>query len=170
MASGDSVPFDAIALLDALNGVDFIVVGGAAAALHGGPRVTFDLDVVPATSESNVRALASALCVLNAVVREPGDRVIPVTLDLLDASRVAPSGGQIRLRTSHGPLDVLWRLHDGRGYRELLAGAVTLSDDEREIRVIGLDDLIDVKSHAGRPQDLADVRYLEQVRSRRGPQ
>lgn len=40
MPSGDSAPFDAIALLDALERVDFIVVGGTAAALHGGPRVT----------------------------------------------------------------------------------------------------------------------------------
>lgn len=169
MPSGDSVPFDAIALLDALEGVDFIIVGGAAAALHGGPRVTFDLDIVPATSESNLHALASALRALDAVVREPGNRVIPMTLDLLEASRVARTGGQIRLRTTKGPLDILWRLHDGRGYGELLAGAVTLSDDERQVRVIGLDDLIDVKSRAGRPQDLDDVRYLEQVRSRRGP-
>ncbi len=27
--------------------VDFVIVGGVAAVLHGGSRVTFDLDVVP---------------------------------------------------------------------------------------------------------------------------
>ena len=33
--------------------VDFVIVGGVAAVLHGGSRVTFDLDVVPSlTTES----------------------------------------------------------------------------------------------------------------------
>ena len=27
--------------------VDFVIVGGVAVALHGGSRVTFDLDIVP---------------------------------------------------------------------------------------------------------------------------
>ena len=29
------------------NHVDFVIVGGVTASLHGGSRVTFDLDVVP---------------------------------------------------------------------------------------------------------------------------
>ena len=29
------------------HGVDFVIVGGVAAALHGGSRATFDLDIVP---------------------------------------------------------------------------------------------------------------------------
>ena len=31
--------------------VDFVSVGGVAAALHGSSRVTFDLDVVPSLAE-----------------------------------------------------------------------------------------------------------------------
>ena len=31
--------------------VDFVIVGGVAAALHGGSRVTFDLDVVPSLAQ-----------------------------------------------------------------------------------------------------------------------
>jgi len=27
--------------------VDFVIAGGVAAALHGGTRVTFDIDIVP---------------------------------------------------------------------------------------------------------------------------
>ena len=38
-----------IEILNALHDrrVDFVIVGGVAAVLHGGSRVTFDLDVVP---------------------------------------------------------------------------------------------------------------------------
>ena len=44
-----------LGILNALHDhrVDFVIVGGVAAALHGGSRVTFDLDVVPSlTPES----------------------------------------------------------------------------------------------------------------------
>jgi len=158
--------FDIVGLLDALDGVDFIVVGGAAATLHGGPRLTFDLDIVPASSEPNVRKLGTALHDLGAVVREPGNRPLPLTMELLISSRTSESAGQLRLRTTRGPLDVLWRLHDGRTYETLFGDSVVLSDDEREVRVIGIDDLIDVKIGAGRPQDLEDVRYLKRIRTR----
>ncbi len=166
MPSDDSEHFDIVGLLDALAGVDFIVVGGAAATLHGGPRLTVDLDIVPASSGENVGRLGVALEHLGAVVREPGNRRLPVTSDLLRSTCSAESAGQLRLRTSKGPVDILWRLHDGRGYDELFGDSVALSDDEREVRVIGIGDLIDVKIGAGRPQDLDDVRYLERIRSR----
>jgi hypothetical protein len=166
MASDDSIRFDVLGLLDAFEGVEFIVVGGIAVALHGGPRLTLDLDIVPATSDSNVRHLNDCFRELDAVVREPGNRRLPVTNELLQAARETTRAGQLRIRTKRGPVDILWRLHDGRGYDELLGGSVALSDDEREVRVIGIDDLIQVKKSAGRPQDIEDVRYLEQIRQR----
>jgi hypothetical protein len=41
-------PTDPLALLDALNaaGVEYVVIGGAAAVLHGAPVTTQDLDIV----------------------------------------------------------------------------------------------------------------------------
>ncbi|MCY4600867.1 MAG: hypothetical protein OXF27_13220 [Acidobacteria bacterium] len=43
-----------IEILSALHDhhVDFVIVGGVAAAIHGGPRVTFDLDLVHRGSET----------------------------------------------------------------------------------------------------------------------
>jgi len=164
MPSGDSGAFDVLALLDSLVGVDFIVVGGVAATLHGGPRVTLDLDVVPAANEANVARLCECLQALHATVREPGQRKLPVSLELLQESLRRGAGGQLRFRTDQGPLDVLWRLHDGRGYADLLETSIVVSDDERQARVIGLEDLIGVKERAGRPQDRDDVRYLKRIR------
>ncbi len=167
MASNDSADFDVVGLLDALAGVELIVVGGVAAAIYGGPRLTLDLDIVPDASPGNVDDLADRLAELDAFVREPGSRRIPVTRELMLSTVATAEGGQLRLITRLGPLDVLWRLHDGRGYRALAGRSQVLSDDEREIRVIGIEDLIDVKTKAGRPQDLADVRYLKEIKSRR---
>ena len=45
---------DFLEILNALHDghVDFVIVGGVAAAIHGGSRVTFDLDVVTRGSEA----------------------------------------------------------------------------------------------------------------------
>lgn len=59
--SSGSAPFDLVRLLDALADVELIVVGGVACALHGSPRVTFDLDVVPCSSPENLSRLEAAL-------------------------------------------------------------------------------------------------------------
>ena len=60
--------------------------------------------------------------------------------------------GQALLTTRLGPLDVLRRLHDGRGYAELLPGSVEMHDETRTIRVLSLADLIAIEKarRAGR--------------------
>jgi len=168
MPSRGSGPFDLIALLEALDveHVEYIVVGGVAAVLHGSPRMTFDLDIVPEASQVNAERLARALGQLRAVVRDPAHRALPVAGDLLIATMRSPQGGQLRLGTDSGPLDILWRLHDGRGYAELLAHSVERSDDERSILVVDIPELVEIKRAAGRPQDLLDVQNLEAILKR----
>ena len=53
---------DITALLRALveHEVDFIVVGGVCAVLHGAPVSTFDLDIVPERSQGNIDRLIRA--------------------------------------------------------------------------------------------------------------
>ena len=43
------------------HGVDFVIVGGVAVALHGGSRVTFDLEVVPSLAPDSWRAAVDLL-------------------------------------------------------------------------------------------------------------
>ncbi|HET6417316.1 MAG TPA: hypothetical protein VFG22_13555 [Polyangiales bacterium] len=59
-------------LVDA--GVEFIVVGGAAAVLHGAPITTEDLDIVHRRSPENVSRLKTLLDELDARVRELANR------------------------------------------------------------------------------------------------
>ncbi len=165
MPSSDSVGFDLLKLFDSLASVEFIVVGGVASTLHGGPRLSMDLDIVPEATDANVAKLAEALAPPEAQVREPGNRHPPVDLRLLQDTARSKRAGQLKTRTKFGPLDILWYLHDGRGFRELFDNTVTLTDDERTLRVLAIETLIEVKRRAGRPQDLTDVRYLEQIRT-----
>jgi hypothetical protein len=142
--------------------VEFIVVGGAAAVLQGAPTTTLDLDIVHRQTPENIRRLAQELTRLDSYVREPAHRKLRPTEDHLAGS------GQLNLSTSLGPLDPLCRLHDGRGYDELLPHSETLSDGEIRIRVLDLDTLIDIKSKTGREKDSLVVPILLALRRERG--
>lgn len=170
MPSRDFVAFDPLAILNALSDVEFLVVGGFAAVLYGAPTTTGDLDILPLDEEGNIARLGNALSGLHSVVREPAGtaRKIPVTVELLRATvEYQDPGGQLLTLTSAGPLDILWRLHDGRTYRDLAGGSSLLEENELRVRVIALDDLVQIKAAIGRDRDRAVLPYLEEIRRRR---
>lgn len=144
------------ALVDAK--IEFIVIGGAAAVLHGAPTTTQDLDIVHRLTTDNVSRLAALLERLDAYVREPGNRRLRPGADLL------ARGGQLNLSTSLGPLDPLGRLHDGRGYDELLPTSVLMEDGELQLRVVSLETLIAIKASTGRSRDKILVPILIALR------
>jgi hypothetical protein len=153
-------PADLEALLAALleARTNFIVVGGVAAVLHGAPSTTFDLDIVPAQDAENVSRLLGVLSGLEARHRDLTGRVLPVE------ERDLTGIGQRQLTTRLGPLDVLCRLHDGRGYTELLDHTVLMADDGLEVRVLDLETLIQIKSSTGRAKDRLMLALLLAIR------
>ncbi len=155
---------DLDALIAALTaaGVEFIVVGGAAAVLHGAPVTTVDLGIVHRRSPENVARLLEVLAKLETAFRPPVKPGLRPTAELLLGR------GQNLLSTSLGPLDVLCVLHDRRGYEELLPETDLLTDGEMRIRVLNLDALIEVKAEAGRAKDRLVLPVLLALRARRG--
>lgn len=135
--------------------VELIVVGGAAAVIHGAPTTTVDLDIVPCRSEENLARLLTALKRLDARSRDTGGQSVSITASMLTNLR-----GQLRLSTAMGPLDCLAVLHDGRGYEELLDRSEIVTDGLLEMRVIDLPTLIDIKSGTGRLRDKLLVPLL----------
>ena len=90
------------------HGVEYIVVGGVCALLHGAPIATFDLEVVHSRNAANVGRLLKALEELDACYRvNPEKRMRP------SASHLSSPGHQL-LITRFGPLDVLGRIGSGR--------------------------------------------------------
>jgi predicted nucleotidyltransferase len=146
------------ALLEA--GVEFIVIGGAAAVLHGAPVTTQDLDIVHRRTADNVRRFAHLLGELDATFR---GRDLRPTADLLAGH------GQLNLSTRLGPLDPLCQLHDGRGYEELLPHTTVLTDGASRIRALDLDTLIAVKASTGRARDKLVLPILLALRDRGRP-
>lgn len=147
---------DLEALLRALyeREIVFVIVGGAAAVLHGAPTTTQDLDIVPEQSESNLDRLLALLQAHDTLVRDPGGRRI-------EPNPLALRGrGQLQLITDLGPLDILCRLHDGRGYEELAPHSVTIDAGDLHFRVLDLPTLIQIKSSTGRVRDRLVVPLL----------
>jgi hypothetical protein len=134
--------------------VEFVIVGGAAAVLHGAPTMTQDLEIVHRRTAENVDRLCAVLDRLDGYLREPGTRRLKPTATAL------ASGGQFNLITVHGPLDSLGSLHDGRGYEELLPHTEVFEDERRRIRVIDLATLIEIKTGTGRARDKLSLPVL----------
>jgi len=148
-----------LALLDA--GIDFVLVGGAAAVVHGAPITTQDVDIVHSREPANVARLVAALASMEARIHDIAGRDIEPSVRQLSGS------GQSLLRTRWGRLDVLGALHDGRGYIELRPSADLLDLDGRELRVIDLETLIEVKASTGRAKDRLVLPTLIALRRRR---
>ena len=55
-------------------GVDFVVIGGIAAVIHGSPRVTRDLDICFAPDGANLEALGAALATQLTTLPPPAGR------------------------------------------------------------------------------------------------
>ena len=62
------------------------------------------------------------------------------------------------------PLDFLGYLEPIGTYEDLLPHAETMSIGGRPTRVIGLDDLIRIKRHIGRPKDRESLLQLEAIK------
>jgi predicted nucleotidyltransferase len=152
-------------LLQALaeGGVEFIVVGGAAATAHGAARLTLDLDVVYRRSEENVERLVSALR-----DHQPYLRGAPPGLPFRWDARTIRQGLNFTLTTDLGDLDLLGEITGGGTYEKLLPDCITLELFGIEVRCLGLSRLIEVKRAAGRPKDFEAIAELEAIRDERG--
>lgn len=143
--------------------VDFIVVGGVSAALHGAPVTTFDLDVVHARDPENISRLLNALVSLDAYYRfHPETRLKPQALHL-------SSPGHQLLMTRFGPLDLLGALSGDRSYGDLFPHTteMTVGPNVR-VRVLDLETLIQVKEETGGEKDQAVLPILRRtLRERR---
>jgi predicted nucleotidyltransferase len=151
---------DFLALLKALveHKVDFIIVGGVSAVLHGAPVTTFDLDLLHSRSPENIERLLAALKELVAFYRGLGERKIEPNIDQL-----ASSGHQL-LMTRFGPLDLLGTIgKGGLSYTDLLPHTKEMHVTGMTLRVLDLDTLIKIKEELGQEKDNAVVPTLRRT-------
>ena len=145
-------------LLEALAGseIEFIVVGGVAATVHGSARLTQDLGVVYARTPDNLQRLVDGIASHKPYVRgAPPD--LPFSWDV----ETVTAGVNFTLTTKIGDLDLFGEIAGGGNYEDLFPHTVEITVFGCTIRCLDLPTLIRVKRAAGRPKDLEAVAELE---------
>jgi predicted nucleotidyltransferase len=156
---------DMPALLKALTDarVEFVLIGGVAANVHGSARVTYDLDVVYARDDANIARLVAAMRPLQPYLRgaPPG---LPFRFD----SATVRAGLNFTLTTTAGAVDLLGEVAGGGTFEELKVRSSEAGAYGVRFRCVDLPTLIHLKRAAGRPKDLDAVAELEKLRVERG--
>jgi predicted nucleotidyltransferase len=142
--------------------IEFILVGGLAATVHGSARATFDVDVVYARSRSNIGRLVATLAPLKPYMRgaPPG---LPFRLD----ARTMERGLNFTLETTLGDLDLLGEVTGGGTYADLLPDTEEIVVFGFSCRCVTLSKLIALKRATGRPKDNEILAELEGLREER---
>ncbi len=158
-------------VIESLNrhGVRYVIVGGFAAVMHGHNRATRDLDIVVDLSPGEARKAIEALVGLEMKPRAPVD---PFGFaDEKERQRWLAEKGAVvfTMIDSLSPtfaVDLF--VESPIEWETFHARAATMSAGGQTFRVCAIDDLIDMKTRTGRPQDLMDVQALHVIKSRGG--
>lgn len=135
-----------------------MVIGGWAAALHGSPFITYDVDVTPDPGLANLARLSDALRALDARVRAEGvEGSLPFSHD---ADSLA-AAGVWNLLTPFGELDISFVPTGTRGFADLDQDAQDKAIADVRVRVASLADIVRSKQAANR---LKDQRVLPTLR------
>jgi predicted nucleotidyltransferase len=144
------------------SGIDFVLIGGYAAVLHGSSQVTQDIDICAVITESDLQKLRHALGDL-----EPKRRMNPGFQPSL--ADYPPSGQSLEnyyLRTNSGVLDIIRNVDPVGSFERIKSSAVTVQLFGLPCKVISLDDLIAVKKAMRRPKDKATLQELEAIKEK----
>jgi hypothetical protein len=131
--------------------VEYLVVGAHALAAHGHVRATGDLDVWVRPEGSNAKRVIAALQAFGAPVQ-----------DLTEAD-LTRAGTVFQIGVAPIRIDVLTSI-DGVAFDEAWNDRLTAKFLELPVPVLSAKHLVKNKRTVGRPQDLADVDWLERHR------
>lgn len=161
--------FDPTEILRVLNehDVDFVIVGGLAAALHGSDVATFDLDITPLTTHANLERLSAALRELSAALRVPGE---PEGVAFDPDPALLETMSILNLVTRAGDLDVIARPAGSSGYVDLRQDAARITIDGESILIASLSDVIRSKEAADREKDRIVLPRLRRLLARQALQ
>jgi hypothetical protein len=146
------------------HGVDYLVIGGVAAQVHGRRRTTKDLDITPSLDVRNLERLAAALRALEAYPLSLGPAAPAPTVAQLRHAPVMPP-----LTTRHGELHILNGVPGAAPYEAMCGRSLTTDLDGIKVRIVGVDDLIAMKRAAGRASDFEDLEAVLAVAQHERP-
>jgi hypothetical protein len=140
-------------------GVTYAVVGGYAVALHGAVRGTVDVDVAIQWTLKNLKNTENAFKQLGLI------SLIPITAENLFHFREEYIQNRNLIAWNfYDPANPLHQVdiiinYDLKG----VSHTKPIKTPSGTIRVLSLNDLIEMKQASGRPQDLEDVKALKNL-------
>lgn len=152
---------DLLRLLKRLDdaGIDFVLVGGFAAMLHGSSLLTRDVDVCAVLTPSTIEKLREAFRAVH-----PVHRLSSPQQSFLDVPDSGTALDNLHLNTDLGTIDLLGRITGVGDYDRVARDAVEVDVAGLRVRAISLDDLIAAKEALGRDKDLIAAKELRAVR------
>ncbi len=144
------------ALIDVLNreGIDYAVCGGVAVAFHGYPRLTDDIDIL--VQEEDLARIAEIVKEVGFVFdagRIPFDVGKPNQREIQRISKIVGNDAlTLDLLIVESVYQSVW---DNRG---------SFSWEGRQLGLVSLDGLLEMKHIAGRNKDLLDIDELTRIR------
>jgi hypothetical protein len=139
--------------------VEFVLVGGLAAAIHGSSLNTRDVDICIRLSSENLMRIQAAFSDLHPVHRSRPDIPLVLTPECYLEFK------NLYLRTDLGIVDCLGEVLAVGDYEEALRHSIVLNLPVGPCRILDVDTLIVAKEAMGRPHDLVAVQHLKALRA-----
>lgn len=135
--------------------IEFVLVGGLAAATHGCSIVTQDIDLCVDLALPNLERLQRALTDLH-----PVHRLTPQRIPFRHEAAILAELKNIYLQTDWGQLNCLGDVKGIGNYACVLAQSQTFDLNGRLCRILTLQALITAKQAMNRPRGIETVRQL----------
>lgn len=129
--------------------LETVMIGNAAAALHGAPVTTLDVDFMFRKTPANLKKLKALAQALGASILKP---YYPVS----DLFRVVNDDQGMQL-------DFMAKVDGIRSFESLRSRAVAVAFGAHELKIASLGDVIKSKHATGRPRDLAVLEILQKT-------
>lgn len=141
------------------HGVRYALVGGYAVALHGAVRGTLDIDLIVSFEERQFEKVEQALNSIGLQAKLPVTaREVFQFREEYIAKRNLVAWSFVNAASPAELVDVIIT----QDLRKVNTKRVTVQG--KRISIIALSDLIRMKKKSGRPQDLADIEALRELR------
>jgi hypothetical protein len=156
-----------ITLVQALvdEGVDFVIIGGWCAILHGSSYLTNDLDICYSRMHGNLKRLAAVLAPYHPKLRD-----LPAGLPFVWDEVTLRNGTIFTLSTDLGVVDLMAEVAGIGGFEETKAHSIQVQAFGRSVWTLDLPSLIQAKRSAGREKDLRILPELESLLETQEPE
>ena len=144
------------ALVDAE--VEFVIIGGWCAILHGSSYSTQDLDVCFSRSRTNIRKLVRSLAPFHPYLRD-----LPVELPFVWDEATLRNGTMFTLSSDLGNVDLLAEVAGIGDFPQVKEASILVHAFDRQVWTLDLPSLIEAKKAVGREKDLRVLPELQSL-------